>query len=141
LSSTLQAIDGTGQFANETGSSISAYDFVPSITAFIPSDSALASALQCGQGSTATVNRLALLGANIVAGSVIYSPLLADGAFFRSVNGEDITVLVKNGTKYVNGARIVQEDIVIQNGVVHIVDGVSLPYSKPNHVLANRYFL
>jgi hypothetical protein len=126
LSSTLRSINGTSQFANATGSSISAFDFVPSITAFVSSDSAFATALRCGQGSVATINPLALLGANIVAGSVVYSPLLVDGAFFRSVNGEEITVSVNNGTKYVNGAPVVQEDIIIQNGVVHIVDGVSL---------------
>jgi uncharacterized surface protein with fasciclin (FAS1) repeats len=140
LSSTLQTIGGTNLFANATASSVSAFDFVPSITAFIPSDSAFATALRCSQGSNATINALALLGANIVEGFVAYSPLLVDGAFFQSINGDDITVLVSNGTKYVNGARIVQEDIVIQNGVVHIVDQVSLPRIDPMILLLSNNF-
>lgn len=135
LSSTLHTIGGTDLFANTTTPSVSAFDFVPSITAFIPSDSAFAAALRCGQDSNAKINALALLSANIVDSSVIYSPLLVDGAFFQSVNGDDVTVSVINGAKYVNGVRILQEDIVIQNGVVHIVDGVSIPKISPTVLL------
>ncbi|RDW75373.1 hypothetical protein BP6252_06515 [Coleophoma cylindrospora] len=124
LSSTLQTINGVAQFANATDSSLSSFDFVPSITAFVTSDSAFATALRCSQGSTAKINPLALLRANIVTGSVAYSPQLVDGAFFRSTYGEDITVSVINGTKYVNNAPVVEEDIVIQNGVVHIIGGL-----------------
>lgn len=57
---------------------------------------------------------------------VAYSPSLVDGAFFKAANGEDITITVdRNGTKFANGVKIVQQDVIVENGVVHIIDGVS----------------
>lgn len=101
-----------------------AYDNVPSSTFFIPSDAALAKScsytLVPGQARS-------LINAQLVKGFVAYSPALVDGAFFKSGNGEDITITVKaDGTKYANNIKIVQQDIIVENGVVHIIDGVSI---------------
>jgi hypothetical protein len=100
-----------------------AYDNVPSTTFFIPSDAALAKScswtLAPGEART-------LMNAQSVRDFVAYSPSLVDGAFFKAGNGEDITITVKaDGTKYANGIKIVQQDIIVENGVVHIIDGVS----------------
>jgi uncharacterized surface protein with fasciclin (FAS1) repeats len=65
------------------------------------------------------------MNAQSVRDFVAYSPSLVDGAFFKAGNGEDITIEVKNGTKFANGIKIVQQDIIVENGVVHIIDGVS----------------
>jgi uncharacterized surface protein with fasciclin (FAS1) repeats len=66
------------------------------------------------------------MNAQSVRDFVAYSPSLVDGAFFKAGNGEDITITVKaDGTKYANGIKIVRQDIIVENGVVHIVDGVS----------------
>jgi uncharacterized surface protein with fasciclin (FAS1) repeats len=106
---------------------LSAFDRVPSITVFVPSNSALLAKLQCAAVLSAGDART-LLNAQVVNNFVAYSPSLVDGAFFRAANGEDITITVKkDGSKYANGIKIIQEDIVVENGVVHIVDGVSKP--------------
>lgn len=113
-----------------------AYDNVPSSTFFIPSDAALSkscsSTLAAGQARS-------LINAQSVKGVVAYSPALVDGAFFKAGNGEDITITVKDdGTKFANGIRILHQDVIIENGVVHIIDGVSetagpkVIYSKAN---------
>ncbi|QDS77288.1 hypothetical protein FKW77_004308 [Venturia effusa] len=103
-----------------------AYDNIPSSTFFIPSDTALANScsytLAAGQART-------LINAQSVKGVVAYSPTLVDGAFFKSGNGEDITITVKaDGTKFANGIKIVRQDIIVENGVVHIIDGL---FSSP----------
>lgn len=96
---------------------------MPSSTFFIPSDTALSKScsytLAPGEART-------LMKAQSVRDFVAYSPNLVDGAFFKSGNGEDITITVKeDGTKFANGIKIVHQDIIVENGVVHIIDGVS----------------
>jgi len=66
------------------------------------------------------------MNAQSVRDFVAYSPSLVDGAFFKAGNGEDITITVTaDGVKFANGIQIVQQDIIVENGVVHIIDGVS----------------
>ncbi|KAE9976365.1 hypothetical protein EG327_008158 [Venturia inaequalis] len=104
-----------------------AYDNIPSTTFFIPSDTALSKScsytLAPGEART-------LMNAQSVKDFVAYSPSLVDGAFFKAGNGEDITITVKeDGTKYANNIKIVQQDIIVENGVVHMVDGL---FSSPS---------
>jgi uncharacterized surface protein with fasciclin (FAS1) repeats len=45
----------------------------------------------------------------------------------KTVNGQDLTVEVKDGKAYVNNAQIVKTDIATTNGVIHVIDAVVLP--------------
>jgi uncharacterized surface protein with fasciclin (FAS1) repeats len=45
----------------------------------------------------------------------------------KTVQGESLTVVAKNGTVTVNDARVVKTDIAASNGVIHVVDSVLLP--------------
>ncbi|TLD29604.1 hypothetical protein E2P81_ATG05898 [Venturia nashicola] len=104
-----------------------AYDNITSTTFFIPSDTALSKScsytLAPGEART-------LMNAQSVKDFVAYSPSLLDGAFFKAGNGEDITITVKaDGTKYANNIKIVRQDIIVENGVVHIIDGL---FSSPS---------
>jgi uncharacterized surface protein with fasciclin (FAS1) repeats len=123
LSSTLLEIEETSDVADALLSGLAILDHTPSITVFVPSDSAILSALECSK-TLSEEDALTLLGAHVVKGVVAYSPLLVDGAFFWAVGGEDISISVSNGTKYANYAKIIREDIVIKSGVVHVVDRV-----------------
>ena len=117
-------IDETCNVADALLPGLTVLDYTPSVTVFITSDSALLSALQCNE-TLSEEHALKLLDAHTLKGVVAYSPLLVDGAFFRAAGGEEINISVSNGTKYANGAKIIREDIVIKNGVVHVVDRVS----------------
>ena len=44
----------------------------------------------------------------------------------KSVQGQDLTIDIAAGVK-VDGANVVQSDIVCTNGVIHIIDNVMLP--------------
>ena len=120
---TLPKIEETCDIADALLSNLATLDHTPSITVFIPSDSAILSALHCNK-TLSQEDARTLLGAHAVKGVVAYSPLLVDGAFFRTVGGNDITISVSNGTKYANNAKIIREDIIIKNGVAHVVDQV-----------------
>ncbi len=49
-----------------------------------------------------------------------------DGQVIGQVNGNDITMSVKDGKVMVNGAKIVAS-VPASNGIIHVIDGVLLP--------------
>lgn len=44
-----------------------------------------------------------------------------------AVSGGSVTITVENGTVYVNSARVIVPDVLVANGVVHVIDGVLNP--------------
>ncbi|HSK12292.1 MAG TPA: fasciclin domain-containing protein [Phnomibacter sp.] len=67
-----------------------------------------------------------ILTYHVVAGKVL-SGDLTDGMKAVTVNGQEITIGVKDGKVTVNGANVVAADLVAGNGVVHVIDAVILP--------------
>jgi hypothetical protein len=57
-----------------------------------------------------------------VHGEVAYSSLLTDGKTLQTVIGSDVTITVRNGSIYVNAAKIIDPDYLLSNGVLHILD-------------------
>lgn len=67
-----------------------------------------------------------ILTYHVVAGNV-KSTDLTDGMKATTVNGQEITIGVKDGKVTVNGANVVAADLAAGNGVVHVIDAVILP--------------
>ena len=44
-----------------------------------------------------------------------------------TVNGKELSITVEGGEVYVDGRRVAQTDIVVENGVIHVLEGVLLP--------------
>lgn len=125
LSDTLRSSPQASNFSSYISSQVSSLGSTSSITVFVPTNDALSSSL----GSNATVSEseaTALADSHVISGSVAYSPRLVDGASFQSANGRDIAVTVDEDGEVLlsNGVRIVQSDIIIENGVVHLIDKV-----------------
>jgi hypothetical protein len=57
-----------------------------------------------------------------VHGEVAYSSLLTDGKTLQTVIGSDVAITVRNGSIYVNAAKVVDPDYLLSNGVLHILD-------------------
>ncbi len=66
---------------------------------------------------------------HVVSGAV-YSGDAAKLASAKTVNGADIAITQRNGSLYINNARIVTSDILTTNGVIHLIDTVITPPSK-----------
>jgi len=49
---------------------------------------------------------------------------LTDGAMVTTVEGTDVTIDLSGATPRVNGANIIATDIVVGNGVIHLIDAV-----------------
>ena len=48
----------------------------------------------------------------------------------KTVQGSEIKITLKNGSVYVNGAKVVTADVKCSNGVIHIIDSVIMPPKK-----------
>lgn len=61
---------------------------------------------------------------HVISGEV-FAADLADGATVTTVEGSDVTIDLSDPTMpMVNGANIIATDIVTENGVIHLIDGV-----------------
>jgi transforming growth factor-beta-induced protein len=49
----------------------------------------------------------------------------------KTVQGDEVRIVVNDGKVYVNYARVTAADNEATNGVVHIIDGVLIPYKTP----------
>jgi hypothetical protein len=67
--------------------------------------------------------------------------VLTDGTVLTTQNGQSLVIRIRGGVYYVNGARITQANIITENGVVHIIDQVSLTASTiPRTTLSTNLF-
>jgi len=65
-----------------------------------------------------------------VVGSELLSKDLVNGESIATLNGENITITSKDGSFYVDNAKISIADIKADNGVVHVIDAVIVPTPK-----------
>jgi uncharacterized surface protein with fasciclin (FAS1) repeats len=97
-------------------------------TVFAPTDDAFAK-LPAG-----TVDNLlkdkqkltAILTYHVVAGKV----MAADVTKLKSaktVNGQELTITMKDGAVMVDNAKVIRTDVSASNGVIHVIDSVVLP--------------
>ncbi|RWA11607.1 hypothetical protein EKO27_g3488 [Xylaria grammica] len=91
-----------------------------SITAFLPSDAAFSA-------SNSTLPASTLLANHVVLGNVKYLPDLQNGVSLTTQRGERLAITVRGGQYYVNGARITKANLILDNGVAHVVDKIITP--------------
>ncbi|KAL3477305.1 FAS1 domain-containing protein [Aspergillus californicus] len=132
VSDALNATAQTSLLASSLSSELSSsLDTTESITVFAPSNNAITSAL--GANTTISESEItALVDAHVIQGIVAYSPLLIDNAQFQTRDGQNIVISTSpDGAILLNGvAAVIQSDIVVANGVIHVIDGL-LPASGP----------
>lgn len=67
-----------------------------------------------------------ILTYHVVAGAVKAADL-KDGQKVKTVQGEELTVSIKDGKVMINGANVTAADLSGSNGVVHVIDAVLMP--------------
>ena len=101
-------------------------------TVFAPTDAAFA-ALPAGtlEGLLADPEALKnILLYHVVAGSVDAATVVGLTSA-TAVNGDTITITVKDGSVYLNDTvKVVTTDIMASNGIIHVIDAVLLPPAK-----------
>jgi uncharacterized surface protein with fasciclin (FAS1) repeats len=99
-------------------------------TVFAPTNAAFA-ALKAGtvEGLLKPESKDALtkiLTYHVVAGAVKAADL-KDGQKVKTLQGEELTVSIKDGKVKINGANVTAADLAGSNGVVHVIDAVLMP--------------
>jgi uncharacterized surface protein with fasciclin (FAS1) repeats len=67
-----------------------------------------------------------ILTFHVVSGSVKSSDL-KDGQKVKTLQGEELTVAIKDGKVSINGANVTAADLTGSNGVIHVIDAVLMP--------------
>ncbi len=101
-------------------------------TVFAPTDDAFVEFLGEGVDLTSLDMELvsSILTYHVVPGIYAASEI-ENGLDLTTVQGEDITFTTMGSTAMVNGEKIVATDILANNGIVHVIDGVLIPMVEP----------
>jgi uncharacterized surface protein with fasciclin (FAS1) repeats len=68
----------------------------------------------------------AVLTYHVVAGKVMAADVVKL-KHAKTVNGQKVTITVKDGKVWVDNANVIKTDILGSNGVIHVIDTVILP--------------
>ena len=69
---------------------------------------------------------VSILTYHVVPGRVMAKEVVSSTKL-KSVQGQELSVLVEGSNVTVDGAKVVKTDVVASNGVIHVIDAVVLP--------------
>jgi uncharacterized surface protein with fasciclin (FAS1) repeats len=99
-------------------------------TVFAPTDAAFAK-LPAGTVEALLADREKLtkiLTYHVIPGKVTSGDIVAaGGASAATVNGQQLSVVLRDGKVYVGNAQVIAADVGASNGVIHVIDTVLLP--------------
>jgi uncharacterized surface protein with fasciclin (FAS1) repeats len=97
-------------------------DNTPDVTIFVPINEAINS-VGDSLSSLSEEDLANVLSYHLVTGTVGYSSTLENGTMLEASNGGNLQITIdENGTHYVNAARVVTPNVLVANGVVHLID-------------------
>merc|ERR1712242_662440 len=106
---------------------VDAVDTTPGITIFAPTDAAFARAgIDPAKVDKATLTKV--LTYHVVP-AVAFSTDLKDGEKVPTLEGGSLTLHVRDGRVSVNNAHVEYANVIVANGVVHVIDRVLMPPS------------
>lgn len=97
------------------------------MTIFCPNNDAFQKL--AGTGANITDEQLAeILQYHVVQGTVGYSTTLSNNTKLATLADEELTITIdEEGAVFINNARVINSDILIANGVLHVIDTVLNP--------------
>lgn len=104
-----------------------ALDMAQDITVFAPSNAAFEDIGSILPNLT-TAQAASLLQYHVINGTVAYSSLL-ENTSLPTMAGPDVNITIIDGEVFVNSARVINPDVLVSGGVVHVIDGVLNPNS------------
>lgn len=95
------------------------------VTIFAPSNTAF-QAIGNIVSNASTKTLTSVLEYHVLNGTVAYSTLLGNGSV-ATLGGGNLTITVEDGAVFVNGARVINSDLLVSGGVMHVIDSVLNP--------------
>ncbi|KAJ4322800.1 hypothetical protein N0V94_002180 [Neodidymelliopsis sp. IMI 364377] len=106
---------------------LEAVDTTPDVTIFAPSSQAIQD-IGSALTNLSTEDISNILTYHVVNGTVGYSSGLENGTTLTTLNGQNLTITIGEGGRiFVNNARVTVADVLVANGVVHVIDEVLNP--------------
>ncbi|KAH6695006.1 FAS1 domain-containing protein [Plectosphaerella plurivora] len=96
------------------------------ITVFAPNNEAFARIASLG-GDLNETTLQSILSYHVIEGEVLYSDMIENTTVRSLDNNTDLTISVIDGNVFVNNAEVVIQDVLISNGVVHVINNVLNP--------------
>lgn len=94
----------------------------PDVTYFCPNSQAALDAFTTLSANMTQAEKDQLFEYHIVEGFVGYTSQLEDGMQLRTTAGTNVTVTIQDGETFINGAKITTPDLIVGNGVAHVLD-------------------
>lgn len=96
-------------------------DDLSDVTIFAPTNAAF-DAIGSAVGNLSKEQLSSILQYHVIKGTVAYSSLLTDGETVNTLQGEAVKITIQDGTVFVNSAKVIMPDVLVSNGVVHVID-------------------
>ncbi|KAL8705994.1 MAG: hypothetical protein Q9201_000938 [Fulgogasparrea decipioides] len=94
----------------------------PDLTVFVPRNEAF-QALGSTLESLPSQQLQRILNYHVVNASTVgYSSNLPNGTILRTRSGQSLTITFTSNSLFVNQARVIQQDLLLSNGVMHVID-------------------
>ncbi|KAI4140281.1 MAG: hypothetical protein LQ341_003901 [Variospora aurantia] len=101
-------------------------DSLTDVTIFAPNNAAF-QAIGSALPNMTTEMLAEILQYHVVNGTVAYSSSLEDGMTVPALMGGDLRISIVDGDVFVNSAKVLIPDVLVANGVVHVIDNVLNP--------------
>ena len=62
-----------------------------------------------------------------VVGDSVMSTMLSNNQIVTTLNGTDVVVTINSNGVFIDNAKVIVNDLIADNGVVHVIDAVLLP--------------
>ena len=108
-----------------TAELVETVDTTPNVTIFAPNNAAFQS-IGSALRNISTDDLTSVLNYHVINGTIGYSSTLSNTTL-PTLNGAEVTISVVDGEVFVNSARVVTPDVLVANGVVHVIDNVLNP--------------
>lgn len=100
---------------------VSTVETTPDLTIFVPNDAAFA-AIASTLANASVEDVTSILTYHAVAGAVVFSSDITNSTV-KTLNGAELTLSVgENGSVSINNAKVVVPNVILSNGVAHIID-------------------
>lgn len=99
-----------------------AVNTTPDLTIFAPNNAAFQN-ISSVLANISTEDAASVLQYHVINGTVAYSSTLANGSV-PTLGGDNVTITIIDGEVFVNRARVINSDILLANGVLHVLDSV-----------------
>src|ERR1700743_2799364 len=101
-------------------------DSTPLITVFIPTNDAFAAANISASSSGIS----SLIGGHVLQDFAGYIPSFTNGSTYTTQSGTTVTFTIQGENYFINNAKIVSSNLVLENGVAHVIDSVCTSSSE-----------